>query len=95
MSKDLVFIRPIEKVATVYDLLATCDHAFFPVVDTEDRDILYGTVSRHILTTLLQQRAIGVAANPSASPNRNIVLIFIDFISLRLQHSLNTDSRKN
>lgn len=73
MSKDLVFIRPIEKVATVYDLLATCDHAFFPVVDTEDRDILYGTVSRHILTTLLQQRAIGVAANPSASPNRNIV----------------------
>ena len=33
MSSDVVFVRPIEKVGTVLDIMTTCDHAMFPVVD--------------------------------------------------------------
>ena len=73
MSKDVVFVRPIEKVSTVYDLLSTCDHSYFPVVDTEDRDVLYGTISRNVLSTLLQQRAYGLPSNTAIPLNKNIV----------------------
>ena len=73
MSKDVVFIRPIDKVATIYDILSTTSHAFFPVVDTEDRDVLYGTVSRTVLSTLLQQRAYGLPSNTSVPSNASIV----------------------
>jgi chloride channel 7 len=73
MGKDVVFVRPTEKVSTVYDLLSTCDHSYFPVVDTDDRDILYGSISRNVLTTLLQQRAYGRPANNSMPHNNDIV----------------------
>lgn len=73
MSKHVVFVRPIEKVGTVYDLLSTCKHAYFPVVDTDDKDVLYGTISRNVLTTLLQKRAYGLPADTSVPLNKNIV----------------------
>lgn len=73
MGKDVVFVRPTEKVSTVYDLLSTCDHSYFPVVDTDDRDILYGSISRNVLTTLLQQRAYGRPANNAMPHNNDIV----------------------
>lgn len=73
MSKDVVFLRPIEKVGTVLDILSTCDHSCFPVVDTNDRDVLYGTISRHVVHTLLQQRAFGLPANTAIPLNNSIV----------------------
>jgi hypothetical protein len=53
--------------------LTSCDHAMFPVVDTEDRDVLYGTISRNIVSTLLQQRAFGLPANTAVPLNESIV----------------------
>ena len=73
MSRDVVFVRPIEQVKTINDLLLTCDHACFPVIDTDDRDTLYGTISRDTLTTLLQQKAFGLPANTSIPLNKSIV----------------------
>jgi len=73
MSKHVVFVRPIEKVGTVYDILSTCRHAYFPVVDTEDKDVLYGAISRNVLTALLQKRAYGLPADTSVPLNNNIV----------------------
>jgi len=74
MSKDVVFMRPIEKVGTIYDILLTCGHACFPVVDTDDRDILFGTVNRNVLTTLLQQRAYGMPSTKGPGMRRNSIV---------------------
>jgi len=73
MSKDIVFMRPIEKVGTIYDILQTCEHGCFPVVDTEDKDILFGTINRNTLTTLLQQRSFGMPSNNAIPLNNSIV----------------------
>jgi chloride channel 7 len=43
----------------VYDLLRSCSHGTFPIVDTESGGTLYGTASRSMLCTLLQRRAFG------------------------------------
>lgn len=77
MSKDVVFVRPIEKVGTVYDLLRTCGHSSFPVVDTNDKDILYGTINRNILITLLQKRSYGLPADTAVPLNKNIVKNYV------------------
>lgn len=69
MSREVVFVRPIEKVGVVYDILASAEHSLFPVIDTEDRDILYGTVNRSALSMLLQTRAYGLPKREeSATP---------------------------
>ena len=63
MSRDVVFVRPIERVSVIYDILTTTDHSLFPVIDTEDKDILYGTITRSQLCMLLQAGAYGKAKN--------------------------------
>ncbi len=73
MSKDIVFMRPIEKVGTIYDILQTCEHGCFPVVDTDDKDILFGTINRNTLTTLLQQRSFGMPTQAAIPLNNSIV----------------------
>ena len=73
MSRDVVFSRPIEKVGTLYDLLETCDHSCFPVVDTHDKDILYGTVSRDVICMLLNSRAFGIPSDSSVPLSKSIV----------------------
>lgn len=67
MSRDIVFVRPIEKVGVVYDILASTNHSLFPVIDTQDEDVLYGTVNRNALCMLLQSRAYGIPKSEGAA----------------------------
>eukprot|EP00558_Chaetoceros_sp_UNC1202_P007614 CAMPEP_0197237100 /NCGR_PEP_ID=MMETSP1429-20130617/4020_1 /TAXON_ID=49237 /ORGANISM="Chaetoceros sp., Strain UNC1202" /LENGTH=381 /DNA_ID=CAMNT_0042696029 /DNA_START=131 /DNA_END=1276 /DNA_ORIENTATION=- len=73
MSKDVIFVRPVESVGTIYDILSTCDHTSFPVVDTEDKEILYGTVSRKTLMALLQYGKYGLPSSKTYPLQRSIV----------------------
>jgi len=59
MGDNVIFFRPVEKVATIVDVLESCHHTTFPVVDTDDENILFGTISRNVLCSLLKQRSFG------------------------------------
>mmetsp|Transcript_26636 Transcript_26636/g.34715 ORF Transcript_26636/g.34715 Transcript_26636/m.34715 type:complete len:324 (+) Transcript_26636:3-974(+) len=59
MSTEVKCLRPVERAGVVYDLLRSCNHGTFPIVDTASGGTLYGTASRSILCTLLQRRAFG------------------------------------
>mmetsp|Transcript_16300 Transcript_16300/g.37377 ORF Transcript_16300/g.37377 Transcript_16300/m.37377 type:complete len:802 (-) Transcript_16300:255-2660(-) len=59
MGSNVIFIRPVENVGVVYDILMNAAHSNFPVVDTEDRNILYGTIGRNAICVLLKERAFG------------------------------------
>jgi len=61
MGKSVVFVNPVEKVNVIYELLSRYSHSNFPVVDTKDGDVLYGTINRNALCTLLQKRSFGHA----------------------------------
>ena len=59
MSAEVKCLRPVERAGVVYDLLRSCSHGTFPIVDTASGGTLYGTASRSMLCTLLQRRAFG------------------------------------
>lgn len=59
MSSDVKCLRPVERAGVVYDLLNSCSHYVFPIVDTSSGGTLYGTASRSMLCTLLKSRAFG------------------------------------
>lgn len=59
MSDDVIFVKPVEKVGVVYDILKLTTHSNFPVVDMEDDGVLAGTIGRNALCILLKQRAYG------------------------------------
>lgn len=59
MSAEVKCLRPVERAGVVYDLLRSCQHGTFPIVDTASGGTLYGTASRSMLCTLLQRRAFG------------------------------------
>ncbi len=59
MGENVIFVRPVDRVGVIYDILTSCKHTNFPVVDTDDNGILYGTIGRNALVILLQQRAFG------------------------------------
>mmetsp|Transcript_15883 Transcript_15883/g.35760 ORF Transcript_15883/g.35760 Transcript_15883/m.35760 type:complete len:511 (-) Transcript_15883:28-1560(-) len=59
MSTDVKCLRPVERAGVVHDLLRSCSHGTFPIVDTSSGGTLYGTASRSTLCTLLQRRAFG------------------------------------
>ena len=59
MSDDVIFVRPVEKVSVVYDILTSSHHSNFPVVDPNDNGVLYGTIGRNAMCILLKQRAYG------------------------------------
>ena len=61
MSTQVKCLRPVERAGVVYDLLKSCSHGTFPIVDTASGGTLYGTASRSMLCTLLQRRAFGPA----------------------------------
>ena len=65
MGKRVVFFRPVEKVGVVYDLLKAYPYSNFPVIDTGDGDILYGTIGRNQLCILLRRRAFGHPSQPA------------------------------
>jgi hypothetical protein len=64
MGDDVVFFRPVEKVGTVIDVLHSCKHATFPVVDPDDNSVLFGTMGRNALCVLLRERVFG---NPTTN----------------------------
>jgi chloride channel 7 len=59
MSTEVKCLRPVERAGVVYDLLLSCSHGSFPIVDTASGGTLYGTAARSMLCTLLQRRAFG------------------------------------
>ncbi|KAL3919946.1 MAG: hypothetical protein SGILL_003499, partial [Bacillariaceae sp.] len=59
MSAEVKCLRPVERAGVVYDLLRSCQHGTFPIVDTASGGTLYGTASRSMLCTLLKRRAFG------------------------------------
>jgi len=69
MSREVIFVRPIEKVSVIYDILKSTDHSLFPVIDTDDRDVLYGTISRETLCVLLSARAYGLPKAEGSDPS--------------------------
>jgi chloride channel 7 len=75
MSQKVVFVRPVEKVGVVYDILRSCNHTNFPVVDTDDGDILYGTIGRNALCILLKQRAYGLPKKED-SPSHSDSIVY-------------------
>lgn len=61
MSTDVKCLRPVERVGVVFDLLRSCSHGTFPIVDNDTTGTLYGTASRDMLCTLLQRKAFTAA----------------------------------
>jgi chloride channel 7 len=73
MGDNVIFVRPVETVGVVLDILQASTHSNFAVVDKNDKDVLYGTIGRNALCILLQQREFGkpklLSTNGSASTN--------------------------
>merc|ERR1712071_32255 len=67
MGKRVVFLRPVEKVGIVYDLLKSYPHPYYPVIDTDDGDILYGTINYNAVCILMRKRAFGRALKPNGT----------------------------
>jgi chloride channel 7 len=59
MSTEVKCLRPVERAGVVYDLLRSCSHGTFPIIDSANGGTLFGTASRSMLCTLLQRRAFG------------------------------------
>jgi chloride channel 7 len=59
MGENVCFLRPVEKVGVIIDILQSSQHGSFPVIDTDDNDVLYGTIGRNALCALLKHRAFG------------------------------------
>ena len=60
MSDHVVFLRPVESVGKVLDLMKGSTHSNYVVVDPDDNNIIYGTIPRNALCILLQQREFGL-----------------------------------
>lgn len=73
MSEDVIFVRPVEKVGVIYDILKSSNHSDFPVVDTEDNGVLYGTIGRNPLCILLKQGAYGKPKSASPSVRDSVL----------------------
>jgi chloride channel 7 len=73
MSTEVKCLRPVERAGVVYDLLRSCKHGTFPIVDTASGGTLYGTAGRNMLCTLLQRRAFGApdVLEDYDEPNKN------------------------
>ena len=75
MSDKVVFFRPVEKVGVILDILMTCEHSNFPVVDTNDNDVLLGTIGRNPLCFLMKRRAFGSPKEKHSADNRTIRML--------------------
>lgn len=76
MGENVVFFRPVEKVGTVVEVLQRCHHSSFPIVDTDDDGILYGTISSHVLCALLKTRSFGCPSKTSDGVLSNYIETF-------------------
>ena len=75
MGENLVFLRPVEHVGNVVDILQTTRISTFPVVDTIDGNVLVGSISRNQLCVLLKQRAFGHPKQTNTSGNPSVRLL--------------------
>lgn len=69
MSTNIKCLRPVERVGVVYNLLQSCSHNTFPIVDDATGGTLYGTISRSVLVTLLHYRAFGPPPPSDSEPS--------------------------
>ena len=82
MGPNVIFVRPVEEVGVIYDILMSTKHSNFPVVDTDDRNILYGTIGRNEICILLQQRAFGHPIRDSSSGGCSSASIRSNFLQV-------------
>lgn len=75
MGENVIFVRPVEKVGTIVDVLKTSGHHTFPVVDTEDDNVLFGTISSTVLCALLKKRTFG---RPNASKYDSVLSDYVE-----------------
>ena len=54
MSRDPLTFRRVERVGHLYDVLQSCEHDCFPVLNAEEGGVLVGTVLRKALCVILQ-----------------------------------------
>jgi CBS domain-containing protein len=80
MGDNVIFLRPVEKVGTVFDVLESCSHSTFPVVDTNDSNLLVGTISRNVLCALLKQRCFGRPSNSgnNSTASESVLAIYVE-----------------
>eukprot|EP00980_Cylindrotheca_fusiformis_P016037 scaffold4724_cov108-Cylindrotheca_fusiformis.AAC.2 len=67
MSDNVIFFRPVEKVGNVVDVLRSCPFLNFPIVDMDDNELLFGTISSNVICALLKHRSFGRAIAPGAA----------------------------
>jgi chloride channel 7 len=70
MSDNMIFVRPVERVATIYDILRASSHSNYLIVDPTDKGVLYGTIGRNALCILLQQRVFGLPRDETRQHDR-------------------------
>lgn len=63
---NLVFLRPVENIGTVHDILKSTQHNVFPDMEIEEEDIRVGTMNRSALYVMLKHRSFG---SPKGKPN--------------------------
>lgn len=85
MGDNLVFIRPVENVGTVVDILKTTHITTFPVVDTNDNNCLVGTMGRNELCVLLKQRAFGQPKTSTSGKSTRILHNYLEYNGKRYQ----------
>ena len=74
MGDNVIFFRPVEKVGTIVDVLKSCTHSTFPVVDTEgDENNLFGTISRNEVCALLKSRSFGRPVSKTSSHHSDYI----------------------
>lgn len=59
MSRDPIAFRRVERVGHIYDVLQSCEHDCFPVLNAEEGGVLVGTVLRKALCVILQVWSMG------------------------------------
>ena len=85
MGDNLVFVRPVENVGTIVDILQTTHITTFPVVDTNDNNALVGTMGRNELCVLLKQRAFGQPKTSSTGKSTRILHNYLEYNGKRFQ----------
>ena len=85
MGENVVFLRPVEEVGTVVDILQSTNITTFPVVDINDDNVLVGTIARNELCVLLKQRAFGQPEQPNALRLSRIVHNYLEYNGKRYQ----------
>jgi len=88
MSSDVKCLRPVELVSVIEDVLSCYTHGCFPLVNVRTNGTLFGTVSRDLLHTLLEQRAFVVPGVGGQAP-------IVDYATIAGNKGSKRGARKN